>query len=217
MSDDYTKHLRQNMRGDTRVPDDELNIDRPPRGIRMEQTPDGGTVVNVRMFGAQSFVMLAPALFWNGLVSVFVCAAIDLTAKNFGWTMPDWFLFKMDEGGKGEAPVPWWFLWLFLAPFISIGIAFMWNAFFGFFGKCVIRLSYDEGSVFSGIGILGRTRRFAPKSVKSVDKGRIFTVNGRFFFGWKLRPAPRPVRGDETLPFLTLEMKNGREINVSFQ
>jgi len=45
---------------------DELSIDHPPRGIRMEQTLDGGIAIRVRMFGVTSFGVLVPTLFWNG-------------------------------------------------------------------------------------------------------------------------------------------------------
>lgn len=172
------------------IPDDELRIDWPPRGIKMGQAFEGTTVIKMRMFSRTSFAVLGVTLFWNGIVSLFVCAAIIMTAEKFGWTLPDW-LFKFEDDGGGG--MPWWGLWLFLTPFIAIGVWFIWTTIFSFLGQCIIRISTSEMSVYTGIGMLGRTRRFAPKSVKSIG------------------------RDDEgSHPRIVIEMKNGREIKFPF-
>ena len=161
MPDDYTKNTTRA----TAAPRDELHLDHPPRGIKMERAQDGSTVITSRTFSSQGGAYIFFALFWNSLVSVFVCVAIILTSDKFGWNLRPVF---MDPPESGSSQVPLWFFWLFLTPFIAIGIYMMYTALFNLFGKCVIRLDADEGSVFAGFGSLGKTQRFAPKSVKSV-------------------------------------------------
>ena len=138
---------------------DELSLDHPPRGIRMEQTVDGGTAITVRMFGLISFVMLCATVMCIVFAFAFAGGIIAMIVEKCGWTMPDWLLFH--SGSNGNV-VPALVLFLLLA----LGIWLVWLTIFYFFGKCVIRLSYNEGSVFTGIGSLGRTRHFSPKSVK---------------------------------------------------
>jgi len=184
MTNDYTNPK-------TSVPRDELSLDHPPRGIRMERTADGGTVIGMRMFSAASFPILFFALFWNGIVSIFVAIAIAMTAARFGWDVG----FSPQMSGN---PPPLWFFWLFLTPFIAIGIATFIGALFGIFGRCEIRLGIGEGSVFSGIGSIGRTQRFSPQSIKSLD------VN---------HSQSRSKNGHVTTHTrLVIEMNNGREI-----
>ena len=186
---DYTDP--QGARRGPPVPRDELSLDYPPRGIRMEHAPDGGTIIRVRLLSAAAFPMLVFALFWNSITSIFVAIAIAQTAARFGYDIGF-------SSGKWEgSPPPLWFFWLFLTPFIAIGLGTLSMALFSIFGRCEIRLGAGEGSVFKGIGPLGRTQHFSTQSVKSVDMGEAsYRVN------------------NQSVYHLVIEMNNGREIKL---
>jgi|GEM_PF-6404394 len=180
----------------SRAPHDELCLDHPPRGIRMDRAFDGTTVIRMRIFSASAFGLLGVALFWNGLTSIFVCFALALTAQKFGWDIPAFSFFT--EGKWDGSPPPLWFLWLFLSPFIAIGLGMIYMTVFQFFGRCAIHLGADEGRVFTGIGPFGRTQRFSPQSVKSVNAKQSTSTSSEGFTTITTK--------------LVIEMNNGREI-----
>ena len=190
MSNDYTKDTVNHA---SPVPCDELRLDHPPRGIKMERTHDGATVIKVRMFSLLAFGDLAAALFCNFIVSTFVCHAISVTAARFGYDAQ----LMSGDWNDGSKP-PWWFLWLILTPFIVIGFWLIYRTVFSFFGKVEVLLGPGEGSVFKGFGRFGRTQRFFPQAVKSVD--------------WN---QARIVFNNQNYP-LTIEMNNAREIKFPF-
>jgi len=184
------------------VPRDELSLEHPPRGIRMERTVNGGTIIKIRLFSAATaFPILFVTLFWNSIVSVFVALAIVLTASKFGYDLE--FFSKMENASEGDS-IPVWFFWLFLTPFIAIGLGLLYSTVFNIFGRCEIRLGSGEGSIFSGIGSIGRTQRFSPQSVKSLNLNE---SPSKFKTGKNGSGAPI------TTHFrLVIEMNNGREI-----
>jgi len=172
---------------------DELSLDHPPRGIRMERLMDGGTVIRIRMFSAaQVLPILFITLLWNSIVSIFVAIPVSMTAATFGYDFGISFQWNI-------SPPPLWFLWLFLSPFIAIGLFLLLSLVFNVFGRCEIRLGTGEGSIFSGIGSIGRTRRFALQSIKSLRLEESKT---------------RDKRGNPVTTHFNLlvEMNNGREI-----
>ena len=71
-------------------------------------------------------------------------------------------------------------------PVSVIGFVLIGGIFFNLLGRCVIRLDAEEGSIFSGIGSLGITRRFSTQSLKIVGteitvkskKGRKIELSG---------------------------------------
>jgi len=172
---------------------DELSLDHPPRGIRMERGMDGGTVIRIRMFSAaQVLPILFITLLWNGIASIFVAVAVSMTAATFGYDFGISFQWNI-------SPPPLWFLWLFLSPFIAIGLLLLLSLLFNVFGRCEIRLGTGEGSIFSGIGSIGGTQRFALQSIKSLRLEESKT---------------RDKRGNPVTTHFNLlvEMNNGREI-----
>ena len=175
--------------------DYELRLDHPPRGITAERAFDGTIVIRIRMFSASVFGFLCFALFWNGFTSIFVCHAIAMTAQKFGWSLPAFVFFQASNKGS---PPSLWFLWLLLSPFIAIGLGSICMTVFQFFGRCAIHLGVDEGSVFTGIGPFGRTQRFSPQSVKSVNAKQSTSTSSEGFTTITTK--------------LVIEMNNGREI-----
>lgn len=65
--------------------------------------------------------LLLFALFWNGIVSVFVLFAIAGTLKQFNIGLPEWFPAPNMNGEPMSLGMVL-FLWIFLTPFIAIGL-----------------------------------------------------------------------------------------------
>ncbi|MFA6045765.1 MAG: hypothetical protein WC718_12345 [Phycisphaerales bacterium] len=110
--------------------------------------------------------LLAVSLFWNGIVSVFVFFAIAGTVQQVFGNVPSWLSMPGNQPPMTLGMVV--FLWLFLTPFILIGGAMMAGFFMCLWGRVEVRLRGDEGTIFSGIGPVGRTKRFNAGGVKHV-------------------------------------------------
>jgi len=187
VSTDYTKATATRA---AVVPRDELHIEHPPRGITMERERDDTTVIKVRMFSRDAFWFLFFTLVLNGTTWIFASYAVVATAAKFGHDVgfsPIW------EGSSQ----PLWITWLILIPFIVIGFFLMYWTIFSFFGKMEMRVGAREGDIFTGFGSFGRTRRFAPQSVKSVEM-RVISHS----------------KGGTPHYSLIIEMDNGREITL---
>jgi len=149
------------------IVDENVDLSRPPEGTWFQRDLDGMVLgATNRSFG-QAFGLLFFALFWNGIVSVFVMLAVASTLHHLGVALPGWFPAPFSK--PGNIPVVMTlFLWLFLTPFIAIGL-FMFSAFLNCLaGRTEIRLSGGQGIIFSGVGPLGFRNRFAAADVRDV-------------------------------------------------
>jgi hypothetical protein len=144
--------------------------DEPPDGC---WASDDGTEIiigaSARSLGG-ALGALAVTLFWNGIVSVFVVVAIAGTLLHTIGFIPNWFPSPNVNGGPTSSMSLGMtiFLWIFLTPFILVGLGM-----FGAFLVCVggrteVRIRDDVGTVFTGIGPLGWNRRFSPSLVRRV-------------------------------------------------
>jgi hypothetical protein len=137
-----------------------VDVNNPPAGAWYR--PDGTeTVIGAthRSVGT-AFGALLAGLFWNGIVSVFVAFNLASTLRLFGFTLPHWFPAARMNGG----PMGWGltlFLWVFLLPFIVIGLALAATFISSIAGRTEVRIDNNEVVVFKGIGTLGSRRRFA--------------------------------------------------------
>jgi len=145
----------------------DLDLHHPPPGAWC-RSDGAGTLVGAthRSFGA-ALGMLAMALFWNGIVSVFVLVAISGTLHHLHVSVPEWFPApKMNGGNMGVGMTI--FLWLFLTPFILIG-SFLFGAFLSSIGgRTEVQIHNTQSSVYAGIGVFGFRRRFDASLVKDV-------------------------------------------------
>lgn len=140
--------------------DPAVDVNNPPAGawyrIDGTETVIGATHRSVgTAFGALLF-----GLFWNGIVSVFVGLAMASTLRLMGFAPPSWFPAPRMNGG----PMGWGltlFLWIFLLPFIAIGLAMIGAFFSSIAGRTEVRIDNNEAVVVNGIGKIGRCRRFA--------------------------------------------------------
>jgi hypothetical protein len=144
-----------------------VDLNRPPKGTWFFN--DGAGVVagaTNRSLGT-AFGLLFFALFWNGIVSVFVCLALSGTLHFLHVPQPGWFPAPKMNGGDMSGGMLL-FLWLFLTPFIAIGLTVAVSCLNCLFGHTEVHVSGAQGTVFTGIGALGWRRRFDASQVKEV-------------------------------------------------
>lgn len=156
-----------------------VDINRPPRGVKYETTGERLTLrISHRSVGA-AFGTLAIALFWNGIVSVFVTIAIVSTLSHLDITPPHWFPAP-EMNGKPMSVGMTLFLWMFLTPFIAIGLGMIGAFLLTVIGKTEVQIDRNEGSVFTGVGPFGYRRRFLTSQVSSVriDEARWTSNSG---------------------------------------
>jgi len=156
----------------------DIDLNNPPSGAWC-RSDGAGQVIGAthRSLGA-AVATLAAAVFWNGIVSVFVLLALASTLRNLDVQPPDWFPAPaMKDGAMGVGITI--FLWLFLTPFMLIGLWLAGTFLSSLAGRTEIRLAGAEGVVFAGIGALGRRRRFDASSVKDVRLEDIHTTDRR--------------------------------------
>jgi len=190
MSTDYTKATPRRA---SAVPRDEFQIDHPPRGIKLKQEYDGGTVIKIPLFSHVACGYLAFALIWNGFVYLMGGNTISAAVAKLGISVKIPCIIP-----DGDGP-PLWFILIFAV----IGLWLVFFSFFYLFGKCEIRLGAGEGSVFKGVGLFGRTQRFTQKFVKSVG----ICITG--YHASRRSGYKAPIYN------LVIEMDNGRKIIFS--
>ncbi len=146
----------------------DVDVTRPPPGAWYRSTGFGAVIGATHRSLGTALAMLAFSLFWNGIVSVFVAVAIASTCHLLGWQLPDWFLSPKMKGGG----LPGWgmtiFLWLFLTPFIAVGLLLFGTFLSALGGRTEVRIHHAHGEVFGGIGPFGRRRRFNTQAIKQV-------------------------------------------------
>jgi hypothetical protein len=167
----YCRHcnlaLRFSLLTDRANQNDEVDLNQPPPGTCFRREADGLLLsVNNRSPGG-ALGLLFFSLLWNGIVSVFVLLTLSATMHRLGISLPSWFPAFAAKSGS----LPWpmiTFLWLFLVPFIAIGLLVL-----GCFLNCVggrveIRLQNGHGILFRGIGPIGFRKSFEASEVRDV-------------------------------------------------
>ena len=151
---------------DTIVPAD-VDLSRPPDGTWHRRDGMGVVIGASQRSPGTALGTLLIALFWNGIVSVFVAIALGSTLHLLGFPVPKWFPPPMSKGvpiGIGMTL----FLWLFLTPFILIGLAMIAAFLSSLAGQIEVTIHNDEANIFNGIGRLGFRKRFRPSSVRDL-------------------------------------------------
>lgn len=151
-------------------------------GVEPEANPDLGhppagawyrgsgreTVIGATHFAPGAAVgLLLFSLFWNGIVSVFVFFAVSATWQKAGLAAPDWFPEpKMNGGPISNGMLI--FLWLFLTPFILIGLGMIAAFLSCLAGRTEARLDDSRGVIFTGVAGVGYRQRFLTHDVTRV-------------------------------------------------
>lgn len=180
--------------------DDELadvQFDKPPRGCTSEHDGHLQTVAVRRGGGLGTVAGLAfMCVFWNGITSVFVLICLASSLSHAGVQLPIWF----PTPDMDDDPIPLGmtlFMWVFLTPFILVGLTMLGTLLVAAVGRVAVRFTADAGSVFIGVGPIGWRRRFDPREVTAVKIGKS---------QWQSDGEPQPVvmiqsRGGHKLRF----------------
>ena len=147
------------------VVDEAVDTNKPPAGAWFRQDGAGVQIGATHRSLGQAFGLLLMTVFWNGIVSVFVATAAVSTLRHLGVDLPHWI-----HGSKsGLLPIPITiFLWLFLLPFIAVGLALLGAFLSTLGGKTELRIARGECEIFTGIGPLGWRKRIAMSEIKDV-------------------------------------------------
>jgi hypothetical protein len=149
------------------VIDEDVDLSRPPAGAWFRRDGLGSIIGSTHRSIGQAFGLLCFCLFWNGIVSVFVLLAIASTLQHLGVPVPHWFPSPTSHG-KFMALGMTIFLWLFLTPFIAIGLGMLATFLSCLGGRTELRIQGGEAVLFTGIGPLGFRKRFHTSDVKDV-------------------------------------------------
>lgn len=152
-----------------------VDLTTPPRGcwrrddgvairIGASHRSVGGVIGTLFIFG-----------FWNGIVSVFVLICIASWWQLLAGPPPHWFPAPVMNGSS----MGWGmtiFMTLFLTPFVLIGTVLALAVLMTLAGRTEVTLRGPDGEVFTGIGAIGRRRRF---DVAQVDNVALRTERSR--------------------------------------
>lgn len=169
----------------------------------LQRVPDGCSIIDdgrtihvrasLRSIGG-ALGMLAIALFWNGIVSVFVLLAIAGLWFNLVGPLPAG-LPDPEMNGEPMSLGMTIFLCIFLIPFITVGAGMIGMMLMYLRGRIDIRIDDEKGTIRTGIGLVGWTRRFDPKAVTKVTIGET---------SWQENDRHKPlirIDADDTIKF----------------
>jgi len=149
------------------VVDPEVDLSQPPAGSWFRRDGDGLVTGATHRSLGQALGLLFFSLFWNGIVSVFVMLAAASTLHRLGVSLPAGFPSTFAR--SNTLPLGMLvFLWLFLTPFIAVGILVASSFLSCLAGRTEVRLQGGQGVIFSGVGRIGIRRRFAASDVRDV-------------------------------------------------
>jgi hypothetical protein len=135
----------------------EVDPGNPPPGCRLEPLPNGFAISASARSGAAFFFTFF-ALFWNSIVSVFVVITLANVIQH-----------GFSQSAFDNAPFPG-FEFIFLTPFVLVGLVMTGVALTTMFGKVVVTVAGNAAAIFTGVGRLGWTRRFAWSDIDSATE-----------------------------------------------
>ena len=174
-------------------------LNQPPAGCSI--LPVGhGVIVRASLRSITGFlVMTGIALFWNGIVSVFVLIAIAGLYVNLIGPLPAWF----PAPGMNGAPVNLGqvlFQCVFLIPFVTVGTGMAGAALMSLFGKVVVVIDEFDSYAATGFGLFIWKKRFDPLQVHSIT----ISTNSSESEGRTNSNRMIEIRSDRTLKFGSL-------------
>lgn len=147
--------------------DSHVDSRNPPPGCWLH-TQGNETIIggSHQSFG-NSIMFFAFTAFWNSIVAVFVTLAITSTLKHLGIPLPQSLGFEVTNSEDMSVGMTI-FLWIFLTPFIGIGLLLIASLISSLIGRTEIRIRHDEAFAFVGFGRIGYKKRFDPRKVRDV-------------------------------------------------
>jgi hypothetical protein len=170
-----------------------IDLNHPPQGAWLVDTGSSTGIGATNRNLANGVGFLFFALFWNGSLSIFLLVAISATLHNLHLGLPSWFPTPVMNGAEMTVG-PTLFLWIFLTPFILIGIFFAVFSLSSLFGRTEVGILGSWGTVFTGIGALGWKQRFEIAQVKRVGAHRRSNSEGEDTYSIVIeRNAGKPI------------------------
>ena len=157
-------HLLSSLTLGTAV-DEYVDLSRPPAGAWFQREVDTVVVGATHRSLGQALGLIFVCLFWNGIVSVFVLFTATSTLQHLGVPLPSWFPVLKGSSMPVGMTI---FLWVFLTPFIAIGLGMLAAFLSALIGRTEMRIQGGEAVLFNGIGPLGFRKRFAIHNVRDV-------------------------------------------------
>lgn len=115
---------------------------------------------------AAAFGLLFFCLFWNGVVSIFVIGNLISTMALLGMPIPEWFpKLKGVKQGIGMTIG----VWIFLLPFILVGLGMFVALLSSIWGKTEVRITDSACAIESGVRPFRRKKTFLRQNVRSVS------------------------------------------------
>ncbi len=138
--------------------EEQVNLDEIPERVKVRKTIRGLEVSCRTGRGAVWFFIFF-AVFWNGIVGIFVTQVISGFFSNDG---PDWGLA------------------LFLIPFLLLGLGVIAAVIYMLFGGMRLTLNPGKGELFYGVGEIGRRKNFLLSKKTTIKiQGISIYQNGR--------------------------------------
>lgn len=144
-----------------------VNLSQPPHGCWHRTTGFGEVIGATHRSLGTALGLLAISLFWNGIVSVFVLVAVSSTLHLLHVPVPDWFPAPRMNGQTMSVGMTI-FIWIFLSPFITIGLVMIAGLLSSLGGKTEVRVERGEVAVATGIGPIAWNRRFMASDLKEI-------------------------------------------------
>jgi hypothetical protein len=145
--------------------EDDEDLSQAPAGTWRRHERDAVIIGASHRSPGVARALLLGALLWNGVVSVFVGLATISTLRHLGVALPAWL---QDEAASNMSVGKTIFLWVFLLPFIAVGLFLAGSFLSCLAGRTEIKIEHGQGTVFAGAGSLGWRRRFATADVQDV-------------------------------------------------
>jgi len=150
------------------APDRDVDLSMPPPGAWYR---DNGTEKVIGATGRSipaALGLLAMAAFWNGVTSLFVLVVLSSTLLHLGVRLPAYFPSPMTQAGQQMSVGMTIFMWLFLTPFILIGLAMLAGVLSYLIGNVEVKLNDTRGAVYNGYGKVGFKKEFQIADVTAV-------------------------------------------------
>ncbi len=148
--------------------DPNVDLGSPPPGAWYR---DNGTekVIGATGRSLKSAIgMFFVAIIWDGVVSMFALFVLVATLKNLNRPIPAWIPDAVARTGGDISGLMSSCMWLFLTPFLLIGVAMPFAVLMYLFGHAEVTITDTRGHVYRGIGLFGRKTYFNPADVRAV-------------------------------------------------
>lgn len=147
-------------------------VDPPPSGCALETGPMGDIVLAATTHSLPMALFMGFfSLIWNGVTWTFVILVVSTLLVHSGLAPASL------QSNPPNIPLPLALIMaFFITPFVLIGLFVLSLFFMALGGRVQVTIDRDAGTVFTGVGSIGRRQRFNALAVTSV---RLYHSSGR--------------------------------------